>query len=216
MSLNLLFRDEVNGFFRSNVMLVLLIGMPLLAIVMYILTPDLEGMPLGPFTAVLLSSLAGLLASTTLAVSVVNERTQGVYDLFLVRPVKRSHLLLAKYLAVVTCVVLAAILAILLANVYDWSAHGAFDLGGLVQPILTVVTMACVSCAVAVLVGTLVSSVLVGVIITIYAGNQLSAAIVLTSLFSAMSFELSALIGIAISAAVLGVALILFRRRVKS
>ena len=216
MSLNLLFRDEVNGFFRSNVMLVLLIGMPLLAIVMYILTPDLEGMPLGPFTAVLLSSLAGLLASTTLAVSVVNERTQGVYDLFLVRPVKRSHLLLAKYLAVVTCVVLAAILAILLANVYDWSAHGAFDLGGLVQPILTVVTMACVSCAVAVLVGTLVSSVLVGVIITIYAGNQLCAAIVLTSLFSAMSFELSALIGIAISAAVLGVALILFRRRVKS
>ncbi|MBI0583967.1 MAG: ABC transporter permease [Methanomassiliicoccus sp.] len=216
MSLGLLFKDEVNGFYRSKVMIALLIGMPLLAALMYFLSPDLGGMPLGAFTALTISSMAGLLASTTLSVSIINERTQGVYDLFLVRPVKRSHLLLAKYLAVVACVVLAAVFALVVANIYDWSAHGVMDLGGLKESMLVVLTMACLSCAVAVLVGTLVRTVLVGVIITIYGGNQLSAAVVLTSLESVVSTEMSALIGLVVAVAVLGIALVLFGRKVSS
>jgi ABC-2 type transport system permease protein len=214
VTLGLLLKDEVNGFYRSKVMIVLLIGMPLLAALMYLLSPDLGGMPLGAFTAMIISSMAGLLASTTLSVSVINERTQGVYDLFLVRPVKRSHLLLAKYLAVVACVVLAAVVALVVANAYDWSAHGAVDLSELRQSMLVILTMTCISCAVAVLVGTLVKSVLVGVILTIYGGNQLSALIVLTSLQSVMSTEASALIGLVITVAVLSTALILFGRKV--
>jgi ABC-type transport system involved in multi-copper enzyme maturation permease subunit len=213
VSLGLLLKDEVNGFYRSKVMLALLIGMPLIAVLMYFLSPDLGGMPLGSFTAVTISSMAGLLASTTLSVSIINERTQGAYDLFLVRPVKRSTLLLAKYIAVVACVALAAVVALIAANVYDWSAHGTMDLGGLGEPMLVVLTMACVSCAVAVLVGTLVRSVLVGVIFTIYGGNQLSAVIVLTSLQSVMSTEESALIGLAVAAVVLVSALVLFARK---
>jgi ABC-2 type transport system permease protein len=216
VSLGLLFKDEVNGFYRSKVMVALLIGMPLIAILMYLLSPDLEGMPLGAFTAVTISSMAGLLASTTLAVSITNERTQGVYDLFLVRPVKRSSLLLAKYLAVVGCVILAATFALLAASAYDWWAHGTMDLGGLGEPMLVVLTMACVSCAVAVLVGTLVRSVLLGVILTIYGGNQLSAVIVLTSLQSVLSTEASALIGLVVAVGVLASALVLFGRRVSS
>jgi ABC-type transport system involved in multi-copper enzyme maturation permease subunit len=213
VSLGLLLKDEVNGFYRSKVMLALLVGMPLIAVLMYLLSPDLGGMPLGSFTAVTISSMAGLLASTTLSVSIINERTQGAYDLFLVRPVKRSTLLLAKYIAVVACVALAAVVALIAANVYDWSAHGTMDLGGLGEPMLVVLTMACVSCAVAVLVGTLVNSVLVGVIFTIYGGNQLSAVIVLTSLQSVMSTEESALIGLAVAAVVLVSALAIFSRK---
>jgi hypothetical protein len=87
------------------------------------------------------------------------------------------------------------------------------DLGGLGEPMLVVLTMACVSCAVAVLVGTLVNSVLVGVIFTIYGGNQLSAVIVLTSLQSVMSTEESALIGLAVAAVVLVSALAIFSRK---
>lgn len=216
MSLGLLFRDEVNGFYRSKVMIALLVGMPLIAVLMYLLSPDLEGMPLGAFTAVTISSMAGLLASTTLAVSIINERTQGVYDLFLVRPVKRSYLLLVKYLAVVACVIAAAIFALLVANAYDWSVLGYVELDGLGQPALVVVTMAAVSCAVAVLVGTLVRSVLLGVILTIYGGNQLSAVIVLTSLENVVSMEMAAMIGLALATIVLASALVLFSRKVSS
>lgn len=216
MSLGLLLKDEVSGFYRSKVMIALLIGMPVIAILMYLLSPDLGGMPLGAFTAVTISSMAGLLASTTLSVSIINDRTQGVYDLFLVRPVKRSHLLLARYIAVVACVILAAVLALVAANAYDWSARGVVDAGGLWEPMLVVLTMACVSCAVAVLVGTLVRSVLLGVILTIYGGNQLSAVIVLTSLESLVSTEAAALIGLALSAVVLLSALVIFGRKASS
>ncbi len=197
-------------------MLALLVGMPLIAVLMYFLSPDLGVMPLGAFTAVTISSMAGLLASTTLSVSIINERTQGAYDLFLVRPVRRSHLLIAKYLAVVGCVILAAAAAIVIANAYDWSVQGVIDLGGLRQPTLIVITMACVSCAVAVLVGTLVKSVLLGVILTIYGGNQLSAAIVLTSLENLMSIEASAVVGLSLATVVLVVALVLFKRKVSA
>ncbi len=202
----------MNGFYRSKVMVALFIGMPLVAVLMYLLSPSVEGLPLGPFTAVLISSMAGVLAATTLSVSIINERSQGVYDLFLVRPVKRSHLLLAKYIAVVTCVVLAAALAMMVANGYDWAQRGAVDLGALGQPLLVTVTMVCVSCAAAVLVGSLVRTVLVGVILTLYGGNQLSAAVIMPSLQGMVSLELNAVIGLAIAAVVLFAAVVMFKR----
>jgi len=214
VSLPLLLKDEMYGFFRSKVMAVLLIGMPVVAMLMYLLSPDLGGMPLGAFTALTISSMAGLLASTTLSVSLINERTQGVFDLYLVRPVKRSHLVLAKYLAVVICVIAAAVVALLLASTYDWAAHGAFDLNTLGEPMLIIITMTSLSCAVAVLVGTLVRNVLLGVILTLYGGNQLSAVVVLTSLESILSTETSTLIGLAIAALVLAGATHLFVKKV--
>ncbi|MCG7841206.1 MAG: ABC transporter permease [Methanomassiliicoccales archaeon] len=216
MSLALLIKDEMNGFYRSKAMLALFIGMPLVAMLLYFLTPDLEGMPIGAFTALMISSMAGLLASTTLAVSLINERSNGVYDLFLVRPVRRSHILLAKYVAVVACVMIAAALALLLANGYDWFNQGAVELTALGEPMLVTITMACVSCAVAVLVGSLLKSVLAGVILTIYGGNQVSAVIVLTSLQNIMSIEAAAIIGLTISAIVLCVAVVVFNRKLNS
>lgn len=216
MSLSLLVRDEVNGFYRSKVMAVLFIGLPLMAVLMYFLSPDLEGLPLGAFTAMLVSSVAGMLASTTLAVSIINERSQGAFDLFLVRPVKRSHLLLAKYLAVVACVVAAAALALVLANAYDWYTSGTVDLGSLVEPLLVTVTMACISSAAAVLFGTLSKTVLVGVILTIYGGNQLSAFVMLPSLQNMVSLEMTVVLGLAIAAAILAIAITVFKRKLSS
>lgn len=216
MSLAILVKDELNGFYRSKVMAILFVGLPLMAVLLYVLSPDLGGMPLGAFTAVLVSSTAGLLASTTLAVSVINERSQGAFDLFLVRPVKRSHLLLAKYIAVLACVVLAAALALVLANGYDWYVSGAVELEALREPMLVTVAMACLSSAAAVLFGSLVKSVLVGVILTLYGGNQLSAIVVLPSLEGMLSPETTVAIGLAMSAVLLGLAIAIFSRRLSS
>jgi len=206
----------MNGFYRSKVMLVLFIGMPLVALLLYFLNPDLEGMPLGAFTAVMISSMAGLLASTTLSVNIINERSTGVYDLFLVRPVKRSHLLVSKFVAVISCVTIAAALALLLANGYDWLVRGVVEMSSLGEPMMVTITMACVSCAVAVLVGILVNSVLVGVILTIYGGNQVSAVIALMSLQDIISIEAATTIGLITAGAVLCLAVVVYRRKLDS
>lgn len=197
-------------------MAILFVGLPVLAVLLYYLSPDLEGLPLGAFTAMLVSSVASLLASTMLSVTVINERSQGVYDLFLVRPVKRSHLLLAKYLAVVVCVVLAAAFALVLANAYDWYVDGAVDLGALREPLMITVTMTALSCAAAVLIGSLVKSVLVGVILTLYGGNQLSALVVLPSLQNAMALETAVALGLVIAVSVLTVAVVVFKKKALS
>ncbi|MDW5562076.1 MAG: ABC transporter permease subunit [Methanomassiliicoccus sp.] len=202
----------MNGFYRSKVMAVLFVGLPLLAVLLYFLSPDV-GMPLGAFTAMVVSSAAGLLASTTLSVSIINERSQGAFDLFLVRPVRRSHLLLAKYVAVLACVLVAAALALVLANGYDWVSSGAVDLGALYEPFMVTLAMASITCAAAVLFGSLVRTVLVGVILTIYGGNQLSALAVLPALQEMAPLEITVAISLIASAVILGIAAIIFSRK---
>jgi ABC-2 type transport system permease protein len=197
-------------------MAILFVGLPLLAVLLYFLSPDLGGMPLGAFTAMMVSSVAGLLASTTLAVSIINERSQGAFDLFLVRPVRRSHLLLAKYIAVLVCVIAAAAVAMVLANGYDWISTGAVDLDALFEPLMVTVAMASISCAAAVLFGSMVRSVLVGVILTIYGGNQLSAVAVLPALQEIVPLEVTVIIGLAVSAVVLCAAVVIFGRKLGS
>ena len=46
MSLWLLFKDELNGFYRSKVMLALWAGLPAMAVLLYFLVDDIEGMPI--------------------------------------------------------------------------------------------------------------------------------------------------------------------------
>ena len=58
--------------------------------------------------------------------------------------------------------------------------------------------------------------VLLGVILTIYGGNQLSAVIVLSSLENVVSMEMAAMIGLALATIVLASALVLFSRKVSS
>ncbi len=209
-------KDELNGFYRSRVMAVLFIGLPLLAVLLYVLSPDLGGMPLGAFTAMIMSSVAGLLAATTLSVSIINERSQGVFDLFLVRPVKRSHLLLAKYLAVVACVVMAAAMALVVANAYDWYSRGTVDRVALGEPLMFTVTMVSIPSAAAVPFGSLARSVLVGVILTIYGGNQLSAVLVLPSMQGMVPLEATVVLGLLVAIVILGIAVVIFDRRLST
>jgi ABC-2 type transport system permease protein len=103
-----------------------------------------------------------------------------------------------------------------LANGYDWYRSGTVDTATLWEPLAVTVTMACISSAAAVLFGTLARSVLVGVILTIYGGNQLSAVLVLPALQNMMPLEATVVLGLVISAVVLVIAVTLFKRKLSS
>jgi ABC-2 type transport system permease protein len=178
MSLGLMYRDELTGFARSRVMLVLWIGMPVLAIVLHAIQPDLEGqMSVTVFTTLLISSMSSTLAAVMLSVGIVHEKTRGVYSLFLVRPVKRRSIILGKFLAVFTCVGVASLLTLLVGAGADLLAGRALDRLVLVEvgkSAATGFSTIAITSAAGILIGVLAPSVLVGVILVIYGANQLS------------------------------------------
>jgi len=179
MSLALLVKDELRGFYKSKVMIFLWIGLPFLTILFHFWS-SLQGAGL-PFTllsAVVTSSIGGTLASVMLAVSIINEKTQHIYDLFLVRPVKRWNIILAKFLAVYACIAVASLLSLLLGMIIDYINVGGVSgtiLNNTAQSLATSLSMMAVSSSTGVLIGVAAPSVLVGTILVIYGGNQISA-----------------------------------------
>ncbi len=126
VSLRLMYADELSGFARSRVMLVLWVGMPVLALLLHTVQPDLGGqMSLTVFSMLVISTMASTIAAAMLSVGIVNEKTRGVYALFLVRPVRRRSIILGKFLAVVTCVGVAAFLTLAVGLLYDSLRGGA-------------------------------------------------------------------------------------------
>ena len=128
MSLAMMYGDELSGFAKSRVMLVLWVGMPVLAVVMHAIQPDLEGqMSVTVFTTLLISSMSSTLAAVMLSVGIVHEKSRGVYSLFLVRPVKRRSIVLGKFFAVFTCVGVASLLTLLVGAAADLLAGRVLD-----------------------------------------------------------------------------------------
>ncbi len=216
MSLSLLTRDELNGFYRSKVMLVLWVGMPALSVFLYVISPNTGTIPVAVFTSLLVGSIGGTLASAMLAVSIINERERHVYDLFVIRPVKRRDILLAKFLAVYACVVIAGLLALALGVVSDYLVTGlsrGIDFGGLESSIINLTSMLAISCAVGILIGIVSPSVLVGVILVLYGGNQLSAVVLLPVLLLVTAVWFPLIPGAAISVSLLIASIVVFNRR---
>jgi ABC-2 type transport system permease protein len=188
MNLLLLFVDELMGFYKSKVMISLWIGLPLVSILFHFLSSS-TGSPIS-FTvvsAIVVSSLAGTLASVMLAVSIINEKNRHVYELFLIRPLKRRNIIIAKFLSVYVCIAVAAILAIILGMVADYLTTGALSEAGLsntFQSLSISLSMMATSCAAGVVIGVVSPSVLVGAILVIYGGNQISALPLLPSILN--------------------------------
>ncbi len=188
MNLLLLFVDELMGFYKSKVMISLWIGLPLVSILFHFLSSN-TGSPIS-FTvvsAIVVSSLAGTLASVMLAVSIINEKNRHVYELFLIRPLKRRNILIAKFLSVYVCIAVAAILAIILGMVADYLTTGTLSeavLSNTFQSLSISLSMMATSCAAGVLIGVVSPSVLVGAILVIYGGNQISALPLLPSILN--------------------------------
>jgi ABC-2 type transport system permease protein len=178
MSLRLLYADELSGFSRSRVMLVLWVGMPVMTLLLHAIQPDLGGqMSLTVFSMLVVSTMASTIAAAMLAVGIVHEKTRGVYSLFLVRPVKRRNILLARFLAVFSSVAVASLITLAVGFLYDTLRGGtpsASLLPELAKSAATGFSTIAIAGSAAVLIGVLSPSVVVGVILVIYGANQLS------------------------------------------
>ena len=179
MQLGLLFVDELRGFYKSKVMIFLWIGLPIIALLFRFISVETSGQNI-PFTlisALVVSSIGGTLASVMLAVFIINEKNRHVYDLFLIRPLKRRDILLAKFFSVYVCVAIASFIAVLAGVIVDYATTGTLAttiLTNAGQSLATSLSMIAVSCAAGVLIGVASPSVLVGAILVIYGGNQIS------------------------------------------
>jgi ABC-2 type transport system permease protein len=182
-TLALLYLDEFKGFTKSRVMLALWVGLPVLALILHAWSPAVDGdMPLSVFTALIVSSISGTLASAMLAVSLIHERSRHVYELFLIRPMQRRDILLAKFLAVYTGLAIAAVLAVLVGFAFDYVDRGAIPSGLLIETLKSVglsLSMTAIASAMGVLIGVISTSVLLGVILVIYGGNQIVGVVML-------------------------------------
>ncbi|MGD0072647.1 MAG: ABC-2 transporter permease [Candidatus Bathyarchaeia archaeon] len=177
MKLGLLFVDELLGFYKSKVMIFLWIGLPIIALLFRFVSESSSNIPFTLVSSIVVSSLAGTLASVMLAVFIINEKNRHVYELFLIRPLKRRDIILAKFFSVYTCVAIASLIAVLAGMITDYATTGTLSmtiLNNAGQSLATGLSMIAVSCAAGVLIGVASPSVLVGAILVIYGGNQIS------------------------------------------
>ena len=216
MSFWLLFKDELNGFYRSRVMLALWVGLPAMAVMLYFLVDDIEGMPVTVFTGLRVSSIGGLLTSVLIVVNILNEKEKKVYDLFLIRPIRREKLLLAKFSAVVLCVIVASCIAITLSACLDSTTKG-LDVQGILSDmkdsLLITVSIMAINCSAGVLIGVFASNMLVGILLVLFGANQLSSLVLLPMITGWGEMWMAGAVSLAISIALLLGASVLFRHK---
>jgi ABC-2 type transport system permease protein len=218
MSLLLLLKDELRGFYRSKVMIFLWVGLPLMAVLFQFWSASTRQVfSFTLLSAVLVSSIGGTLASVMLAVSIINEKNRHVYELFLIRPVKRWNLIAAKFFAVYICIAVASFLAIAMGIGTDYLVTGGASgtvLKDTLQSVSVSMSMMAVSSAAGVLIGVASPSVLVGAILVIYGGNQISAIPMIPTILNignASLFTISS--GILISTVLLILAALIFNKK---
>ncbi len=219
MKLPLLFVDELRGFYKSKVMLFLWIGLPVIAILFRFVQSSTTGQDI-PFTVIstlVVSSLAGTLASVMLAVSIINEKNKNVYELFLIRPLKRRDLMLAKFLSVYLCVVVASMISVFVGVTTDYLTTGILSatiLDSTVRSLATSLSMLAVACSAGVLIGVASPSVMVGAILVIYGGNQISVIPLVPTLLNLPEATLFTVgLAAAVTAVLVGTAIGLFERK---
>lgn len=195
MSFPLLFKDELKGFYKSYIMIILWIGLPTLSVLLYLWSPDTSGeMPFSVLFATMMSSLGGSLAAIMITVQLIHEKSRHVYELFLVRPLKRKDLLLSKFLAVLICVAIACALSLLLGLIIDYFKSGAVSTEILQSTYESFsLSLATITswCAAGVLVGVFAPSVLVGVILIIFVVNNITSLALLLPMIMKESYSIA-------------------------
>lgn len=179
----LLVRDELIGFARSKVMLVLWVILPCIAVVGFLLLPVRAfGGARGFLTATMFmslieSSVAGTVAALMIGVDIVSERNRNVYTLLVIRPIRREAIIVAKFLAVFGCVAVACIVSLLLGIVVDVARGLPPTAASLYDTAKALVSMAAVigmSTAAGALFGVVARSILVAVILVLYVGQNIT------------------------------------------
>jgi ABC-2 type transport system permease protein len=167
-------------------MIVLWVGLPLLSLLFHYIVPDTEGIPISSIVAIILSSIGGTLGSAMLSTSIASEKMRHVYDLFLIRPVKRTSILLAKFFSVYLCLIIATGISLTLGLILDQIFIGnlpEFVLNQTVESLTISIAAMAISCSIGIFFGIIVSSVPVATILSVYIGNQISAISILPTLF---------------------------------
>jgi ABC-2 type transport system permease protein len=219
MKLPMLYTDELRGFYKSKVMLFLWVGLPVVAILFRFVQVSSTGQQISfaVISSLIVSSLAGTLSAVMLAVSIINEKNRHVYELFLIRPLKRSDLMLAKFLSVFTCVAIASFISVVVGVAADYFTLGTFSatvMGDIAQSLAISVSMIAVSCSAGVLIGVASPSVLVGAILVIYGGNQISVIPLLPTILGlANAAAFTIVLAAAVAAVLLAGAVALFERK---
>jgi len=219
MNLALLYGDELRGFYKSKVMIFLWVGLPIVAIIFRFVQASTTGQEIS-FTVIsslVVSSLAGTLSAVMLAVSIINEKNRHVYELFLIRPLKRRDIVLAKFFSVYSAVSVAACISILVGIAADYVTTGTLPatvLNDTAQSLAISLSMIAVSCSAGVLIGIASPTVLVGAILVIYGGNQISVISLLPTLLNIQQANLItiAIAGI-IAASLVAIAVGLFDKK---
>jgi ABC-2 type transport system permease protein len=219
MNLPLLFKDELKGFYKSKVMIALWVGLPVLAILVRLLSYSSTGQDI-PFTivsALVVSSIGGTLAAVMLAVFIINEKNRHVYELFLIRPIRRYEIIIAKYFAVYLCIAIASLIAVAAGLVVDYATTSTLPttiLSNAGESLATSLSIIAVSCSAGVLIGIASPSVLVGAILVIYGGNQVSVIpLIPTILQLSNATAITAAISAALTAAFIAISILLFNRK---
>ncbi|MHA2282155.1 MAG: hypothetical protein ACXAC5_15035 [Promethearchaeota archaeon] len=196
---------------------------------MSILTGQVEDFPATYLTTVLATSIAGALGSIMLSTSITSEMNKNVYDLFLIRPVKRRNIIIAKFFAVYLCTIAAVWLSIITGMIIDAFRDitiPQFFMDQLVDSILTVFFALAITCSFGILFGIMMKSVAGSAILSLYVGNQASSILTLViPLISQMialefgisfpfdPFILSMVIGTATSIGILLLAILIFNKK---
>ena len=218
MSLKILFADELKGFYKSKVMIVLWVGLPLLSLLFHYIVPDTEGIPISSIVAIILSSIGGTLGSAMLSTSIASEKIRHVYDLFLIRPVKRTSILLAKFFSVYLCLIIATGISLTLGLILDQIFIGnlpEFVLNQTIESLTISLAAMAISCSIGIFFGIIVSSVPVATILSVYIGNQISAISILPTVFLDFidPIVFSLLVGCIAAVLMLTISSILFSRK---
>lgn len=219
MNLPLLFVDELRGFYKSKVMAFLWVGLPAITVLFRFVQSGYTGQVISftVISALVVSSLAGTLASVMLAVSLINEKNRHVYELFLIRPLKRQDIILAKFFAVYMCIAIASLISVFVGIVTDYITTGmlsAMVFDNLSQSLAISLSMIAVACAAGVLIGVASPSVMVGAILVIYGGNQISILPLLPTLLNISGAVLfTAVLAVVTTAVLLAIAVSLFERK---
>jgi len=220
MSLFLLFKDEMKGFYKSKAMIVLWIGMPILSILIHYFQPDTEGFPISYLVSLLIASIGGILASVMLSTTIVSEKRRHVYDLYLIRQVKPRNILISKYLAVYFCLIIAALISLLLGLLIDYYIMDTINesiLKETLESLSISFNAMSISCAAGILIATLVKSVPLAAVLSIYVGNQLSMLSITPSIFleNIDPILFTTIIGISATLGAMIISIIIFNRKIE-
>ncbi|GAH37391.1 unnamed protein product, partial [marine sediment metagenome] len=190
---------------------------------------QLEDFPATYLTAVLATSIAGALGSIMLSTSITSEMNKNVYDLFLIRPVKRRNIILAKFFAVYLCTIAAVWISIFTGMIIDALRDitvPQFFVDQLLDSVLTVFFALAITCSFGALFGILMKSVAGSALLSLYVGNQASSilTLVLPLISQLMELEsgipfpfdpfiLTIIIGTATSIIILMLAIVAFNKK---